>query len=217
MLEKMREDTRMNRLILSTFMGKEEGYQTNEAGNGKAKEIITTEEYFNIICKILTEKGLLPNVVKCFYAADNPIPMTTFNFRIVNDLYYDGGIYLRLWHKCTVDDGTEKMIGFGTFYSLRQDREAMQLMGKLLADILIESKRYINEHIDDFTWEGTEVYALDKDGNRWYQYHMVSNKEETMQIKDELLKKYPTVIIRDNTTRKKTIYKNYADDDKIVE
>ncbi len=196
-----------NRLILSNFMGKEEGYKANETGNDKAKVIITTEEYFNIICNILSEKGLLPDVVKCFYAADNPIPMSSINFRIVGDLYYNEGIYLQLWHKRT-DDDTEKLIGFGTFYSLRQDREAMQLMGKLLADVLAENQRYVNGHLDDFTWEGTEVYAVDEDGNRWYQYHMVSSMEQALEIKDELLKKCPTVIIRDNITRKKQFTKN---------
>lgn len=216
MPEKMREDMRMNRLLFSSFMGKEEGYKANEAENDKAK-IITTEEYFNIICKILTEKGLLPDVVKCFFAADNPVPMTTFNFRIANDLYYDGSIYLQLWYKCISNDGTKKMIEFGTFWSLRQDREAMQMMGKLLADILIESERYVNEHLDDFAWEGTDVYAIDQDGNKLHYYHMVSSMEQVLQIKDELLKKYSTVIVRDNITRKKTIYKKYGDDVKIVD
>ena len=83
------------------------------------------------------------------------------------------------------------------------------MMGKLLADVLIESKRYINEHLDDFAWEGTDVYVVDQDGNKVCQYHMISSMEQAMHLKGELLNKYFIVIMRDNATRKETVYKKY--------
>ena len=201
----------MDKLIISISTGKRGQYK---AGNDKdVVKKITTEEYFNIICGILKEKGLMPNVVKCFFATDNPVPMTTFNFQIVNNLQYCyGGICLELWHRHADDEGTEKITEFGSFHSLRQDREAMQVMGKLLADVLAENKWYINHHLDDFTWIGTDVYGVNEDGNRLYQYHMISSIEQAMQVKDELLNKYPIVILRDNATREETVYKKCGDD-----
>ena len=46
---------------------------------------------------------------------------------------------------------------------------------------------------------------------------MISSKEEALQIKDKLLNECSIVIMRDNVTRKETIYKKCGDDVKIVD
>ncbi len=73
-------------------------------------------------------------------------------------------------------------------------------MAGLLADFTIEEYAYVNANIDDFTWEGADVHAFDGDGKQ------CSTMEAALNKKDELLKKYPQVVIRDNSTRKEKIY-----------
>ena len=79
-------------------------------------------------------------------------------------------------------------------------------MAALLADFMIESTRYINANLDDFTWEGANVYPVDDSGKkaRWcYSCHAM---EDALKKKDELLEKFQKVVVRDNTTRKETVY-----------
>jgi hypothetical protein len=79
-------------------------------------------------------------------------------------------------------------------------------MAQLLADFIVAETKYVNKNLDDFTWEGVDVYAIEKGKSLdWgYSCHTV---EEAKHKKDELLKKYNQVIIRDNKTRKESIYK----------
>ena len=42
----------------------------------------------------------------------------------------------------------------------------MRTMAGLLADFIIEESAYVNAHLDDFTWEGVDIYAFDKDGKQ---------------------------------------------------
>ena len=73
-------------------------------------------------------------------------------------------------------------------------------MAGLLADFIIEEHAYVNAHLDDFTWEGVDVYALDEKGKRCG--YTCCDMEAALHRKDELLKKYPQVIVRDNATGK---------------
>ena len=42
----------------------------------------------------------------------------------------------------------------------------MHTMAGLLADFIIEESAYVNAHLDDFTWEGVDIYAFDKNGKK---------------------------------------------------
>ena len=79
-------------------------------------------------------------------------------------------------------------------------------MAGLLADFTIEEYAYVNANIDDFTWEGADVHAFDGDGKQCSWGYTCSTMEAALNKKDELLKKYPQVVIRDNSTRKEKIY-----------
>lgn len=76
------------------------------------KRPMTTEKLFDIICKILKEKGRLPDM-----------PLGT-------------------------------------------DDEAMHIMAALLADFIIEEYRYVNVNLDDFVWEGVNVYVIEESGEK---------------------------------------------------
>ena len=80
----------------------------------------------------------------------------------------------------------------------------MHVMAGLLAVFIIEGGDYVGAHLDDFTWEGVDVHALDENGERYSWGFTCCDKETALHRKDELLKKYPQVVVRDNVTRKET-------------
>lgn len=131
------------------------------------KKPMTTEEFFNKICEILKEKELMPDILDYALATSDPVPMTTYEFNIRNNLDFGGseGIYIDLWIEYYRDN--EKVVNdLGTFKTLREDREGMQIMGKLLADFILGENAYVNANLDDFTWKGADVHPIDGDGKR---------------------------------------------------
>jgi hypothetical protein len=75
-----------------------------------------------------------------------------------------------------------------------------------LADFIIEEYAYVNANLDDFTWEGFDVHPIDESGKRSQCGYSCATTEAVLKRKDELLRKYPKVAVRDNATRKEKIY-----------
>ncbi|MDE6621615.1 MAG: hypothetical protein K2K74_14255 [Lachnospiraceae bacterium] len=168
---------------------------------------MTTEELFNEIHGILKENGKLPSILDYGLATRSPVPIKTYEFDLVNKLALGGseGIYLDLWIEHYVNDEKERK-RLGTFKTLYEDDEAMHAMAGLLADFIIEGRTYVNAHLDDFIWEGVDVHALDQNGKRYSWGYTCCDMEAALQKKDELLKKYLQVVVRDNATRKEEMF-----------
>ncbi|MDE7432011.1 MAG: hypothetical protein K2N34_08870 [Lachnospiraceae bacterium] len=168
---------------------------------------MTTEELFNKIKDILKEKGKLPSILDYGLATYKPVPIKTYEFDLVNKLAHGGseGIYLDLWIEYFVNGEKEKK-KLWTFKTLCEDDDAMHVLAGLLADFIIEGCSYVNAHLDDFTWEGVDVHALDENGERYSWGYTCSDMETALHRKDELLKKYPQVVVRDNVTRKEKMF-----------
>ena len=173
------------------------------------KKPMTTEELFNRINGILKEKGKLPDILDYGLATHNPVPITNYEYGLRNKLDYGGneGIYLELWMEYAAD-GKRCARDLGTFKTLSTDDEAMHIMAALLADFIIEEYAYVNANLDDFTWEGVNVHAIEESGEKSKWGYSCGTMEVALKRKDELLKKYPKVIVRDNATRKEKIYEN---------
>lgn len=173
------------------------------------KKPITTKEYFEIICNLLSEKGKMPeNILDYKLSTSNAVFMKTYEFSLKNNLAYGGneGIYLVLWIEVHVNR-EKQLYPLGTFKTLQENEEAMHMMANLLADFLIEEQTYVNEHLDDFTWEGADVHVLLEDGIVSSWGYTCSTMETAIKKKDTLLQSYSQVIIRDNATRKEKIYR----------
>lgn len=169
---------------------------------------ITTEELFKKIQGILKEKGKLPDILDYGLAIGKAVPIRTYNFELKSNLAYGGseGIYLDLWIEYFSDN--EKLTeDIGTFKTLNEDNEAMHIMAALLADFIIEEYAYVNTNLDDFNWEGANIYMLDNAGKRLGGYYSCDSMERALEKKDELLGKFPQVIVRDNATREEKTYK----------
>lgn len=168
---------------------------------------MTTEELFNKICNILKEKGRLPDILEYESATRNSVPVTTYEYELGSKLAYGGneGIYLDLWieYSSIREKPRQKL---GEFKTLHESNDAMRTMAGLLADFIIEESAYVNAHLDDFTWEGVDIYAFDKDGKQCGLGFTYSTMEDALTKKDRLLEKYPKVVVRDNATRKEKTF-----------
>ncbi len=79
-------------------------------------------------------------------------------------------------------------------------------MATLLADFIIEENAYVNANLDDYTWEGADVHPIDQSGQQCNLGYSCGSMEVALKKKDELLKEYPKVVVRDNATQKEKIY-----------
>lgn len=176
---------------------------TDNNGKKKKEMPMTTAELFNRICNVLKDKGLMPDILDYGLETHQPAPVMTYEFDLKNSLQYGGneGIYLTFWIECS-EKGEKKHYGLGTFKTLREDKEAMHIMAGLLADFIVEEYEYVNSHLDDFTWTGVDVYAFDEKGVKANCGYTCGSMETAVKRKNELLRKYPHVVIRDNATRK---------------
>ena len=170
---------------------------------------MTTEELFEKINSILKEKSKIPDILDYGHATSNPIPIRTYEFDLRNSLNYGGneGIYLDLWIEYWVEN-EKRRAAIGTYKTLYEDDNAMHIMASLLANFIIEEYSYVNKNLDDFTWEGADVYALKENGERANWGYTCGTMEAALKRKDQLLRNHKKVVVRDNATRKEKIYKN---------
>ena len=168
---------------------------------------MTTEELFEKINSILKEKGKLLDILDYGLATSNPIPIRTYEFDLRNSLNYGGneGIYLDLWIEYLVEN-EKRRAAIGTYKTLYEDDNAMHIMASLLADFMLEEHSYVNKNLDDFTWEGADVHALEENGERMNWGYTCGTMEAALKKKDELLKHHQQVVVRDNAIRKEKIY-----------
>ena len=170
---------------------------------------MTTEELFEKINSILKEKGKIPDILDYGHATSNPVPIRTYEFDLGSFLNYGGneGIYLDFWIKYRVEN-EERRAAIGTYKTLYEDANAMHIMASLLANFIIEEHSYMNNNLDDFTWEGADVHALKENGERANWGYTCGTMDAALKRKDELLKQHKKVVVRDNTTRKEKIYES---------
>lgn len=140
-------------------------------------------------------------------ATNKPVPIRTYEFDLKSNLAYgcSEGIYLDLWIEYYVNGEIHKK-GIGTYKTLGESSEAMHIMAALLADFIVEEYAYVNTHLDDFTWEGADVYPINEKGVRSGYGYTCGSMEIALKKKDELLEKYPKVIVKDNATRKEKMF-----------
>lgn len=96
-------------------------------------------------------------------------------------------IYLDLWIEYFEDD-KKRTSSISTFKTLQENEEAMHTMADLRADFILEERAYVNANLDDFTWEGVDVYPLDESGNRLKWGDSCSSMEAALKRKNELIK-----------------------------
>lgn len=106
----------------------------------------TTKRLFEQIVETLKESDSLPDILDYHLGSYDEREITTYEVDCVGRLNRGGseGIYVDVYLE------GEETIRLGTFKTLRDDREAWAIMGRLMADFQWECERFINEHINEF-------------------------------------------------------------------
>lgn len=155
------------------------------------KKPYKAEELFNEICKKIAIPDILDYHQGWRWDENNEI--TNYEWDFGNHLEFGSneGIYLTMYARFR-----DKEICLGTFKTLSTTSEAMHTMAGLLADFIIEGKKFVNANLDDFTWEG---YGVRTENGWGYDCPTI---ERAKQRQAELLDKYDNVTIFDYAKRK---------------
>lgn len=155
------------------------------------KKPYKAEELFKVICDRIT----LPDILDYYqgWRFDDK-EIRTYEWDFGNHLEFGGneGIYLTMYAESREDN-----ICLGTFKTLRDTPEAMHIMANLLADFIIEGKKFVNANLDDFTWEGYKVSAK----STGWSYDCGTLERAKIRYK-ELSEKYGEVTVYDYANRK---------------
>ncbi len=171
------------------------------------KKPMSTAKFFQRICDQLVEKKQMPEILDYTLTNDSDGRITNPEFVLRENLDYEGseGICLDLEMEL-VQEGERVRIPLGTFKTLRSDPEAMEIMGTLLADFLVEAYASVRKDPDHFAWEGYQVCAFDEAGKRQNRSFFCKNPEAAEARKEVLLLTWPKVTIRENATRKERTF-----------
>lgn len=176
------------------------------ATNATEKKVpMSVSEFFKRIDDRLRGHEQLPEILDYGIPSRETLKLTSIDFCLDSRLDYGGseGIYLDLW---LTKPATKERYNFGTYKTLEESPEAMREMGKLLADFIVNFHDYLDHNADDFDFEGYNIYPVKEDGTRNAFYYIAYTKEDMQKRKDELLCKYPRVIVRHNPTREEQEY-----------
>lgn len=105
----------------------------------------------------------LPKILDYTLADSKTVEIKSYECNFWNSLNYgtSEGIYLDVGLEFLHPKHT--VIPLGTFKTLEDSQEAMREMARLLADLTYTTFRFMNEHLEDFEWEGYQVRGI-KDG-----------------------------------------------------
>lgn len=155
------------------------------------KKPYKASELFDEVCKRIA----LPDILEYHSGNHEAEEIKGYDFDFGNHLEFGGneGIYLTMYAEFS--DG--RRVQLGTFKTLMETRSALETMASLLASFIFEGKWFVNQNLDDFTWEGYNVkgkgQCISKD---------VQTLERAREIKAQLLELYPEVTIFDYANRK---------------
>ncbi len=119
------------------------------------KKPITTKDLFEEVIIKVKANDRWPDIIDYALPERNPVQLKDYHFDPSYSLKYGSceGIYLNLWLEGKFEPtGDHKRIYAGTIKTLREDDEAMQTMGILLADLTIETWRWENENIENLDY-----------------------------------------------------------------
>lgn len=158
------------------------------------KKPYKANELFEEICKRIE----LPDILD-YHLSHEEREITTYDWDWGNNLDYGGneGIYLDIYAQRR---GERHLIG--TFKTLNEDKESMYTMARLLVDFVSEGRKFVNNNLDDFTWEG---FNVKEEGA--YVSRDCSTLERAREHKANILEKRPDakVIIFDYAKRKEVV------------
>ena len=139
-----------------------------------AKTLYSAETLFELIMQQLKDEGKVPDILDYALATSESHEFRDYEFDVLGCVNYGGseGIYIDLFYKGNIGDGRGYLPGeIGTIKTLNRDDESFHKMAVLMADFQMKATRFINQHLDDFTWTGYDAdFFLEGHEGKAYGY-----------------------------------------------
>ncbi len=171
----------------------------------------TAAELFDTIIDRLKKQSLIPDSLDYICRTRDHYEIRTYEINIGNNLDFGGneGIYLHLNIRVH-EDGKMVTHDLGTIKTLGRTRSDMEIMAKLLADFICEAVEFIDDNLNDFTWQGCNVRPIMKDGRKSMISIDYMSREKAHEERDRVLsgadERYSGVIVTDYVTRTEETY-----------
>lgn len=104
-------------------------------------------------------KGIMDYYLPVNTCCEDIQEITNYEFDFRASVKFGGseGIYLDCYIEGEIDDsGEEKRLRCGTYKTLRDDLEAMQIMGELAGSLTYYNSQYVNGNIDRYSPEAKQ-------------------------------------------------------------
>ncbi len=183
------------------------------------KHLYTNTEIFKLIMNQLQSENRAPDILEYALAESGPVEIRNYEFDILGAVNYGSseGIYVDLFLRGNIGYGWngKEHTRLGTIKTLRTDDDAFRQMAVLMADFQIAATRFVNAHLDDFTWLGFDIdYFRTGEAERSYGVTMkgVKSFDEAVEEAKRTLKRFPyyvkAVITHNADEKTKTVYGN---------
>ena len=171
----------------------------------------TNHELFRLLC----EKVNLPEHLESALSYSEIESIKRADGLFWNRLEFSnyGGIYLEIGLEYFDEDS--KIIRLGCFKTQDTSMQAMEDMGKLLADLVYVMNDLVKNNREDFEWEGYKIRGIKDDGQTSYasRYYGIGI---TMYEVVRLLKTYPYVHLL-NYNEHEEVYFYMDENDSLIE
>lgn len=170
-------------------------------GSSGEKKPYTNQELFRILC----EQVEMPEHLQSATPANDVRSIKRADGLFWNRLEFDnsGNIYLEIGLEYFNPE--HEIIDLGCFLMHDTGLQAMEGMGKLLADLVYVMNDLVKNNREDFEWEGYRICGIKEDGQPSYasRYHQIGL---TLYEVGKLLKSYPYVQLFDYSEHTESYY-----------
>lgn len=126
------------------------------------KTLYTASRLFEIIMKKLKEEKRVPDFLEYAIPTRNEYEFRNYAFDILGTVNFGSneGIYIDVFFRGDIGDSNITSGSMGTIKTLNKDEDSFYGMAELMAAFQLAANTFVNEHLDDFTWTGFDIYFL---------------------------------------------------------
>lgn len=126
------------------------------------KTLYTASGLFKTIMKKLKEEKRVPDFLEYAIPTRNKYEFRNYAFDILGTVNFGSneGIYIDVFFRGDIGDSNISSGSMGTIKTLNRDEDSFYRMAELMAAFQLAANTFVNEHLDDFTWTGFDIYYL---------------------------------------------------------
>lgn len=169
--------------------------------SSEGKKPYTNQELFHVLC----EQVEMPEHLQSAMPADDIRSIKRADGLFWNRLEFGNSGNIHLEIGLEYFNPEHEIIDLGCFLTQDTSLQAIEDMGKLLADLVYVMNDLVKNNREDFEWEGYRICGIKEDGQPSYasRYHQIGL---TMYEVGKLLKSYPYVQLFDYSEHTESYY-----------